>query len=647
MALVIISLKHIILDPTNPVELSLLPEQEAIRLIKESYSFLSSSIDVSIKDGHAVIELKDRSDRINNAKTNYQKGVREAQKGEYRKAIKAFTKVLEIIPNHVDARRNLAMAHLEIGNIAKAKGHLEECLKLDPKNAWSFVLLGNIYAKHERNFPVSEFYFEAGLAISPDDNILLNNYAALQMEQGKSAKAKELFERALVADSFSPNTYYGLAYLNQILGEPKAALAILDRLFDQPISTDIRSEQVYRNSRALYLELSEELANANSLQLMEMLLEKKTEIEQTSGQRISIEEDNSLEYVSAVTQMAWKHGRDEHRIRYRLKSEAVTPHLLAHELEHIVLEQRARDRGKNLFFITTATTMEVAVRSIENHISKLQRQGYAEKNITDVSLKLIHGLCSQIFNCPLDMVVEHNIYSKYPELHQSQFVSLHQMFLEALKPFTSSEIKRVAPPTIFRDSNIYNCAYALFIDHLYSGRTDYATAYRSSEVFPMGKKLFGIWKMRINELLPGDEYDLVDEFAYILKLKSWYAWKPDTVSNLSYQEHQTESVVPLTTDKQEAQLYCLDAIQRFEGKERNDIFTVASEIGILGMSGIDHTSPGKTYSLKAYPGEVFTGLHLLCLMYVGFKLYDSTIDCGIDFAEAYAVALKSRKGGIH
>ncbi|OGQ93982.1 MAG: hypothetical protein A2521_04350 [Deltaproteobacteria bacterium RIFOXYD12_FULL_57_12] len=450
MALVIIPLKQIILDPTNSIDLSLLSEQDAIRLIKESYGFLSSSFDVSIRDGLAVIELKEeRSNRTNDAQKTYQKGVRWAQQGDYRKAIKAFAKVLEIIPNHVDARRNLAMAHLELGNVAKAKEHLEQCLKLDPANAWSFVLLGNIYAKHERNRPVAEFYYEAGLATSPNDNILLNNYAALQMEQGNNVKAQELFERALAADLSYPNTYYGLAYLHQVTREPAAAIAILDRLFDQSKSSDMRSEQVYRNARALYLELSEELAHQDSTGLMRLIQEKKSELECKAGQRISIEEDNSLEYVSAVAQMAWKHGRDEHRVLYRMKSESVTPHLVAHELEHIVLEQQARGRGRNLFFTTTADTREVAVHSVADHVSKLQRQGYAEKNIAEVILKLIHGLCSQIFNCPLDMVVEHNLYVKYPELQHSQFVSLHQMYQEALETFTNAQIKKVTPPAYF------------------------------------------------------------------------------------------------------------------------------------------------------------------------------------------------------
>ena len=647
MALVIVPLKQIILDPFSSIDLSILPEQEAIRLIKESYGFLSLSLDVSIKDGLAVIELKEeRIVRTNDVQKTFQKGIREAQQGDYRKAIKMFTKVLEIIPNHVDARRNLAMAHLELGNVAKAKEHLEECLKLDPANAWSFVLLGNIYAKHERNQPVAEFYYEAGLTTSPNDNILLNNYAALQMEQGKTVKAKELFERALAADSSYPNTYYGLAYLHQINREPAAAIAILDRLFDQPKSSDMRSEPVYRNARALYLELSEELARQDGTRLMGLIQEKKSELERAAGQRISIEEDNSLEYVSAVAQMAWKHGREEHQVRYRMKSEAVTPHLVAHELEHIVLEQQARAGGRNLFFVTTAETRTAAVHSVASHVSKLQRQGYAEKNIAEVILQLIHGLCSQIFNCPLDMVVEHNLYAKYPELQRSQFVSLHQMYQEALKTFTSPEIKKLTPPSIFRASNTLNCTYALFIDYLYQGRTDYSSAYRSSEVFSTGENLFNVWKKQMEVFQPGDEYALVDEFACLLKLRSWYIWKKDDVPDLSPTELSSAKTAPLTTDKPEAYIYCLDALRRFDGKSRDEIFAVASEIGILGMNGIDHISE-KTYSLKAYPGEIFTGLSLLCLMYVGFKLYDPSINSGLNFAEAYEMALEAHKAAVH
>ncbi len=416
MNTIIIPLKHIIIDPAKPLNLAAIPEQDAIELIRKSYGFLSPAIHVSITDGIATIQLEEaRGERIGEALKRYQKAVREAQRGNYQKAVTLFGKVLEVIPQHVDARRNLAMSHLEMGHHQQAKVLLEECLKIDPTNAWSFALLGNIATKHEHSTEVAAFYYETGLAINPDDNLLLNNFAALQLERGKPAQARELFEKALAIDPSYPNTYYGLALLHRLTRSPEMALKILEQLFKQPASTDIRSAPVYKNARELYLEINTELAKNESGALMESILSRKNVIEIATGHPISIEEDNSLEYVSAVTQMAWKHGRDEHRVRYRIRSETVTPHLIAHELEHIVIENEARQVGQNRTFISTAKTREYAVRSIEGHITKLQRQGYPESEISDIMLKLIHGVNNQVFNCPLDMVVERNLYDKYEE----------------------------------------------------------------------------------------------------------------------------------------------------------------------------------------------------------------------------------------
>ena len=649
MFIITIPLKHIIIDAENPVDLSVIAEKDAIDLIKKSYGFLSSAIDVSIQQGVAIIQLQEqRAEKITEAVKHYQKGVRDAQQGAYDKAIKSFEKVLAVIPQHIDARRNLAMAYLEKGNISKAKELLHECIKIDPTNVWSFVLLGNIATKHDRNFEVAAFYYEKGLSINPGDNILINNFAALSMEMGNVEKARELFEKALTIDASYPNTYFGLALLHRVTNNPEMALKILEQLFQKATSTDVRSVPIYKNARSLYLEICTELARKESDVLMQGIMVRKIDIEKATGHPISIELDNSLEYISAVSQMAWKHNRDEHRIRYRMRSEAMTPHLVIHELEHIILEHEARQLSRNRFFTTTAKTREHAIQSVADHVEKLQRQGYSEEGITNTILKLTQGLSNQIFNCPLDMVVENNIYNKYPELRHSQFASLHQMHLEALQTFTHQEIKKFTPPRIFRASVTLNCAYSLFIDYLYHGLTDYASAYRTSDYFAHGQNLFEIWKRRMKCFTAGDEYEMVDEYADILKLRSWYDWKTDPVhNNETLRSDEPALSAPLTTEKPEAYTFCLDALKRFDGKSRDEIFNVISEISMLGINGIDYTTPGKTYTLKSLPEESFVGLHLLCLMYVGFKLYDPAVNCGLDFADAYKMALDSKKAVIH
>jgi len=68
MITVSIPLKDIIIDPLKNIDLSTLPEEEAISLLKSSYGFLSSSVDIYIQDGTAIIKLKEpKKEDVNKA----------------------------------------------------------------------------------------------------------------------------------------------------------------------------------------------------------------------------------------------------------------------------------------------------------------------------------------------------------------------------------------------------------------------------------------------------------------------------------------------------------------------------------------------------------------------------------------------------
>ena len=78
-----------------------------------------------------------------------------------------------------------------------------------------------------------------------------------------------------------------------------------------------------------------------------------------------------------------------------------------------------------------------------------------------------------------------------------------------------------------------------------------------------------------------------------------------------------------------------------------DIFKAKQEfIKLLGKGGIDYSTP-KTYTLKSIPREQFTGLQLLCMMYVGFQKIEPTMYTGLDFKEAYTLALDAYKARVH
>jgi len=75
-----------------------------------------------------------------------------------------------------------------------------------------------------------------------------------------------------------------------------------------------------------------------------------------------------------------------------------------------------------------------------------------------------------------------------------------------------------------------------------------------------------------------------------------------------------------------------------------EVLEIASEIAMLGRAGLDYASSDKKYSLTSIAGERFSGLHLMCLMYVGFQRVDPTLGTGMPLADAYSTALDLHKG---
>jgi Tfp pilus assembly protein PilF len=89
----------------------------------------------------------------------------------------------------------------------------------------------------------------------------------------------------------------------------------------------------------------------------------------------------------------------------------------------------------------------------------------------------------------------------------------------------------------------------------------------------------------------------------------------------------------------DAVLYCLGALELFKDKPDVYVREVTFEIGLLGRSGLDVNNPDRKYRLKSLPGE-FSGLHLVSIMYVGFRRIDPSVDIGTDLAREYVAARK-------
>ena len=69
---------------------------------------------------------------------------------------------------------------------------------------------------------------------------------------------------------------------------------------------------------------------------------------------------------------------------------------------------------------------------------------------------------------------------------------------------------------------------------------------------------------------------------------------------------------------------------------------IAFEVAMKGQEGLDINDSTPKYTLATMPGN-FTGLHLVSILYAGFKELDPGLDSGIDFAAEYKAAQAIRR----
>lgn len=642
-----IPLEELFTDVQHPVDLTTLPRDEGLARVKEFYRFLPSVADISLTEGSVTVTLPEEDPgSVDAALRTYERAVRAAEGGKYRPAIRMLRDVLKVLPLHTDARRNLGMAHMETGKREAAKKHLIEVLRLDAKDAWAFLILGNLYARLENDLVSAERAYRSAYGLDPHDAYIVNSYAALKAKRGEVAEAGMLFEKAIELDPGYPNPRYGLALCHEEQGRPELALAALEGLFAAPESQDPRSEPVYEEARGLYASLNRRIAEQRPLEIMGPLGRIMDDFASEAGYPIDVQEDNTLS-VSASVQLAWVHNRRRHVIKYKSTVPAIRPHRIAHEFAHIRLAHEARAAGRSRLFAVPRSAKEHALRAIGKYGRSLKRKGFPDAVVEEFMDKITSGLANQLFNLPVDMVIEHRLYHEYDFLRPSQVVSLDATQVENLQALSDEGVRDASPARVYRANIAMNCAYALFTDFLLNGATAYAEPYRKSGLFAAGRDLFEAWRAAMGQLQPGDEYDLVDTFAGILNLQQWYEWRPDEERASS-----GDSDVParfagvtdpqLLREKEPAVVeYCLDALRRFGDMGDNQLFEIAREIALLGRSGLDYASSEQKYTLESLPGERFSGLRLMCYMYVGLKRVEPSLETGLPFADAYAAALRT------
>lgn len=627
------------------------PDSDAISALAiKQFSFLPKPLTVLVEGDNVSISFPEESTAAQAEAVRLAKRASQrAGEGSFEKAINIFKRVLELMPSLHLARRDLAMAYVESGDVENAVNHLIEVLRLNPQDGWSWVVLANLYIREKRDKETGEKFIRKALEISPDDAWALNSLATLTYERGELDEALGIYDRAIAANPDFANSYYGKAVVFNKSDEPAKAVESLEQLFSRAKTQDVRSKPVFEAARRLFAKLQDDLAERNESEMFKLVQGYKIELEKLSGYPIRIQEVEFKGTEGAIMQMAWKHKRDYHLLKVRAKYPApLVCHLESHELTHLKLESEARKIGKNKFFATTPSSSEKAFRAIGGDMRRLEKTGMPSREIANIRQIMVEGLGNFLYNCPLDMVIERHLRDTFKLLHPAQFLSVSLMAQEAWQTNNNPEVRSMTPRKILNATLALNGAYCLFLDELFQGASAFAQPYRNAEPFAMSQRLFKHWQERSQNLGAGDEYGLVDEFADMLGLRDWYEWLSDPGRHETTAEPLKEGTTNrslLRAKHPAAVMYLFDALKRFDKMTPDEVQQLTLEIGLIGRSGFDYASPDEKYELKALPERKFSGLQLMCLMFAGFKRIAPGHDLQMDLEAPFLVALEMFQKG--
>jgi Tfp pilus assembly protein PilF len=666
--IVLVPLTDIPSDP--PVDLSALPEAEAVAQIKQIYGYWGSLIDVRIEHGMAVLELpEEQSNKAGAALDKIAQAAKAARAGRYQQAITLYQDALKTLPLHTAARRELAMAQMEVGHHAAAKQNLIRVLQLDPKDSWAYLILGNLYFRSEHDLGSAERYYAAAVDLAPDDAYILNAYASLLWERKRYDEAKALYARTVAAKPDFPNGYMGLALIAAHQGDDDGALLALEQLFDLPAEADVRSAPLYTEARRRYAELRKRRADRVEAEAHRQLQAAMDAYTARTGIEIRVQQGAKLD-VAATVQFAWRYGRTYHAILYA--TGGGVSYLIAHEFAHILLDERLRQSAANRLF--RVNTGESALRLLEKDLRKLRAHTRLPSDGMDEhAQRIIRDLANQLYNMPLDLFIERGVHADFPALRDAQFAGLAKQMAENAQIIGAPQARELIPGRALQASLAMSAAFALFVDDLYGGRTAYADAYGAAGALPAGRKLYNLFRKMAGDKRPAVEYELVDAWAGELNLRDLYTWvaddghqtvtptvdagtdddeaagEADAVAGAGHRTAQQTIAMhdggPTNPDylsSPEVQMavifHMLAALQRFSKLAPDQIQKIAFEIAVLGMDGINYIAGEEQYTLKTLPGEQFSGLQLLCLQYAGFQLTHPEIDTQIPLGDAYRMA---------
>jgi len=582
-------------------------------------------------------------------------------KNEFDKALPLLEESIKDNPQNSEAWRVLAQIHwFHLRQPDKAYDELIEALHCEPKNIWALVLMGNLLSKEKNDIEHAKQYYDRVLEYYPDNAIALNNIGATYMERKDYEGALPFMEKVISIDDTYANSYYGLGLCYYKLGRIEDAFDICHKgalkSSDRPENPAVREELI-----KLFVTVAKDyIDKTNYINVWKGI---KDELESVDHVNIRIVEDKTLN-VHAKLEYAPLHAAKEHVIRYNPDKNFVE-HLFIHEMMHLKMGQLATKANRAKAVVSSESTRTTFKRRYLTFMKK-KHSHIPSQELDKVIDSLADGLGLQLMNCPLDLFVEHNIYKGYPIARPIQMLSLFHMEQDNINAVKQTATNGFFPMEIVYANKVMNIVTSMHFKDMY-GINLIGQYHPTKKELEHAKDLYDEFKAYLDTYKNGDEYEMleyfvqsfnmedlieiIDESQVTSGMKADLSMKGDMKdlaegalpkedvddANAKFVKNHQDGADP--TETMMMSMYMLDAMDYFDTLAIQDVYRIAIEIAMVGVSGID---PKKKYSIKSIPDKEFVGYQFLAYYYVSWAkaIPEKLEHLGLPFSKAYESAMQ-------
>jgi len=594
---------------------------------------------------------------------DYRKTVALCEKGNYAEAKPLLKNLIEKNPTNSEYHRIMGQILSDEGDQEEAINCLIDSLRWDSKNGYALLMMGNIFAKFKNDVPTAIKYYDQALIANANDYITISNIGAILMQQGKLEEAKNYLWQALKINNKYPNTHFELG----MIAEMEADLLSAFHSTIQAVKTNKNKDLLYQNSVRRAFEIAQKIIKTDAGKNVFRAYKHKLEFD--GDRKIDIVQNETIT-TAAKIEFAENYERAIHLVKYKPSYPAVE-HLIMHELVHLDFVIEARKADLNQLFISTQNHKTEFVKTIAPTINKLRSLGVKDQAVEEYGALLFAGLNSQIFNTPVDLLIENFLYQDYAALRPYQFISLYNLLQEGIKAVTDEKIVELSPKDIVSKSKVYNLTTAFQFKELFG--FDFIKDFNASSTeLKLATDFYNEYLEYKDDKKPAEEYELVLHWAEDLKLdknfelvnEQEYRTKRTDIENLltsiENDPYDLESKDPYKQrgmDKfikaeqsiginMAVVMFMVDAMQFFKAKPIEETKKIALEIATQGAQGY---RPDKSdYKISAIANKTFSGYHILAYYYVSWAISipDMLSQLQLPYDEEYEMAMTMYKPGV-